>query len=251
MRPHRNAIEGRNFGAGRVTSGSLSLPTYDLHWRQVVVPCLSCISCFGLPSLGWLMKNSVNCRLAGVVSQLWSGIGTWIAPLVLNWWFINYNPAPPPSSQNSPPHPWLLRPERCCPSTQPVLQWSDWLGPTGCSGSSLCCPSAPGICPHICFTLEAPGNRLKDSHPSKRSAVDVQRGSVPILMLPTTWSRREERRQPPRLDGWLLRASVPIGALWPWNRSLCSSGIARRCKGVRLLAVVFNCVVSLQVIWQH
>lgn len=52
-----------------------------------------------------------------------------------------------------------------CLSDQPVLWLCGWLGPTGCSGSSLGCPSAPGICPHICFTVDGQGTDPRRASP--------------------------------------------------------------------------------------
>lgn len=93
------------------------------------------------------------------------------------------------------------------------------------------------------------GNRLKDSLPSKHSGVDVQGGCLPINCSQLHQVGRQKRRGAAAAAWLLIAALAVIGALWPWNRSLCSSRVARRCKDVYFLAVLFNCMVSLQDIW--
>lgn len=56
-----------------------------------------------------------------------------------------------------------------CLLDQPVLWLCGWLGPTGCSGSGLGCPSAPGICPYICFTVDS-----QETDPRRASPLNAQ-----------------------------------------------------------------------------
>lgn len=58
--------------------------------------------------------------------------------------------------------------------TQPVLWSCGWLSPTGCSSRG--CPSAPGICPHICLTADSPGTDPRRGSPLKKIHQQNTRG---------------------------------------------------------------------------
>lgn len=57
---------------------------------------------------------------------------------------------------------------------QPVLWLCGCLGPTGCSSSNLGYPSAPGICPHICFTVDSQGSEPRRASPLTTLMVSIR-----------------------------------------------------------------------------
>lgn len=137
---------------------------------------------------------------------------------------------------------------RCvlCLSNQPVLWLCDWLGPTGCSGSSLFCPSAPGICPRICFTVDGQGTDPRRASPlnalALMSRMEILANNMPIKCSTVCQADKFTGRM---VELWfdyrLLCFFILYRALWPWNWLLYSPGRSwQHILWLKICRIIFN-----------